>query len=154
MLNTNTYQRFRAIAIRRLDLIENGGEGAVLTITRKTSAYNPVTKRVETVEVVYTTSGLRNNYKMYDWKNSSIQDTDVNFYIHPISTTMQPDSEWTPSAGETEEDRPLVEVSLDTPEITPTDVIGFLGEEYTVINTRPWNHAGILIGYKVQARVM
>lgn len=152
----NTYEKFRSIASKRLALISAGGLGSVLSITRKTSQYNPDTKRVETTEIVYVTSGLRNNFKLYDWKNSSIQDTDVNFYIHPVCSTMVPDPDWVPDVdlGETEADRPLIAQEQDTPEVTPTDVIEFLNDKYTIVNTRPWDHAGILIGYKVQARVM
>lgn len=152
----NTYQKFREISTRRLALIEDGGLGSVIKITRSITQYNPITKRTETVTTEYVTSGLKINFKVYDWKNSSIQDTDVNFYIHPVSTTLVPDSDWIPDTdvGETEADRPVIEQSVDTPSPLPTDVIEFLGEKFTVIITRPWNHAGILIGYKVQARVM
>lgn len=152
----NTYEQFRQISTKRLALIEDGGLGSVLKIVRSTTQYNPVTKRVETVTVEYVTSGLKINFKIYDWKNSSIQDTDVNFYIHPVSKTTTPDPDWIPDVdqGETEADRPMIEQTVDTPEALPTDVIEFLNQKFTVIITRPWNHAGILIGHKVQARVM
>jgi len=156
MLATNTYQRMRGMTERRLALIEDGGLGSELVIKRKVSQYNPTTKRTETTETVYTTSGLRNNYRLFDTKNTSIQDTDVNFYVHPVCKIKVPDPDWVPDVdlGETEADRPLIDQEIDTPQLQPTDVITFLATNYTVVNSKPWNHAGVLIGYKVQGRVV
>lgn len=152
----NTYDRFRAMAIRRLGLISEGGLGAPLIVSKIRMQYNPRTSENEEIVISsFTTSGLRNNYRRFDIDGTLIKETDVNFYVSPICTTEVPDPDWVPDieAGETEEDRPSITVEQDTPDISTTDEITFQNVKYKVITVRPWNHAGILIGYKVQGRV-
>lgn len=152
----NSPERFRNIVMRRLGLLDNGGIGTEIKVTVKTSTYNPRTSKTEVTEEEFLTSGIRMNYKLYDLKNTSIQDTDVQFYISPTSTKSVPDPEWEPDEdlGETEDDRPLITITVDTPQLDPTYTIEILDKKYTVVNCHPWNHSGILIGYKAQGRVV
>jgi len=151
----NMYDRMRAMVIRNLSLLEQGGHGSELLISRTVTTHTPGTGTVTKVTTVYKTTALRNNYRNFDLTNSSIKETDVNFYVSPVATTEVPDPDWVPDVGlgETELDRPLIEVQVDTPELTTVDKLDFLGKKYTAINVRPWNHAGVSIGFKVQGRV-
>lgn len=150
----NTYDRFRAMAIRRLSLVSDGGLGAPLLITRKESTYNVNTSKTEFISTVFNTTGLRNNYRRFDIDGTLIKETDVNFYISPICTITTPDPNWIPDVGQTEDDRPSILVEQDTPSILSTDEITFDSVKYKVITVRPWNHAMISIGFKVQARTV
>lgn len=151
----NTYDRFRAMAIRRLSLVSEGGLGEVIQITRKIGQqYDPDTSTTVQIFEVYKSTGLRVNFRRFDIDNTLVKENDVNFYISPLATQDIPDPDWIPDVGETEADRPTITVSLDTPAIQTTDVIEFLGVKYAVINVRPWNHAGVSIGFKVQGRVV
>lgn len=164
----NMYDRMRAMVIRNLSLLEQGGHGSELLISRTVTTHTPGTGTVTKVTTVYKTTALRNNYRNFDLTNSSIKETDVNFYVSPVATTEILDPEWSPlyagderwyagdpeaPVNETEEDRPLIDVGVDTPEPTTVDKLEFLGNKYTVVNVRPWNHAGVSIGFKVQGRV-
>lgn len=150
----STSARFRAMAIRRLGLEGDGGVGSSLKLIKRESTYDPMTSKTVITEDVFNTSGVCINYKHYDLKNTSIQDTDIQFYVSPVCTKTIPDPDWVPEEGQTESDRPNIEESMDTPEITPAHIVEFLGKEYTVVNSKPWDFSGLLIGYKVQARVV
>lgn len=144
----NMFDRMRAMVIRNLNQL-----GEELEIRRTVSTYDPATSSTVKVTTVYKTLALRNSYRNFDLRDSSIKETDVNFYVSPAALTPLPDPTWVAGEGQTEEDRPLVDTPVDTPELTTVDSLLFLGKLYTTINVRPWNHSGVSIGFKVQGRV-
>ena len=151
----NTYDRLRAMVIRNLKLTSEGGLGTELVIKRTVTTKVPGSGTVTKVTTEYKTTALRNQYRNFDINGTTIKETDVNLYVSPICTTELPDPDWVPDVdlGETEADRPLIDTVVDTPELTTQDVLEMLGKKYTTINVRPWNHAGVSIGFKVQGRV-
>ena len=147
----STSARFRAMAIRRLGLEGDGGVGNSLKLIKRESNYDPTTSKTVITEEVFDTSGVRINYKHYDLKNTSIQDTDIQFYVSPVCTKTIPDPDWVPEEGQTESDRPNIEESGDTPEITPAHIGVFFFKGYTVVASKPLYFSGLVIRYNVHA---
>jgi hypothetical protein len=127
----NTYDRLRAMTIRRLG-IGRGGLGAAAILTRKVEGtYNPKTGKVEGgIREVHRGSAVRVEYKNWAYKDTSILKDDFQLYLSPV-----------------------LQDSV-TPMITPLkdDVIDFLDESYKVITVVAWNNAGIDCGWKLQMR--
>ena len=150
----NPYQRFRNMTTRRLALVEDGGYGEeLIVVTNVRQSYDTETSSAVITGTEYKGSGLKINFKQYHITNNLVKQDDVNFYISPIAKITVPDEDWIPDEDQTEEDRPDIEVEVDIPPITSADFIIFQNVKYSVVNSKPWNNAGVLMGYKVQGRV-
>lgn len=123
------YNRFYNMALRRLS---SNGLGSPIKITREgESSFDPTTGEVTTNKVEVNTSGIKMNVKEHLVDGELILATDVLFYVSP----------------ETDE-------GGSVPLILSADQVEFSGRGYVVVDVRPWDFEGIIIGQKVHARVM
>lgn len=124
------YNRFYKMALKRLSTGANG-VGIPIKITRGGDPTIDVTTgEVVSVESIINTSGIKMAIKQYLIDNDLILNSDVNFYISP------------------EDDDGVAIPMLD-----PTDLIEFSGVTYVIIDSKPWDFNGVLIGQKVHARL-
>ena len=124
------YDRAKATATRMLAPRSKGGKGAELTLTRKVSgSYDPVTGKPSVSISVYAGSGFRDTFELKNIDGTLIRRGDVKLLVSPVQLT-----------GE------------DMPRPTETDTIIFDGTTYTVVSVEPWDYAGVLVGFEVQAR--
>lgn len=108
-----------------------GGLGSVIKIVREgESTFDPSTGEVVNDGGEITTTGIKMSIKQYLIDNETILNSDVHFYISPEDS-----------------------LGVSVPALDPIDTIEFNGEVYSVVNSKPWDFNGILIGQKVQARV-
>lgn len=124
------HDRLRNMTIRQLGLGPKG-KGAPATLNKVTEGvFDPETSTVVGGGIVsHDGSGLRVNYKSFDYRDVTIQHDDFRLYLCPV----------------------LVDGS-DCPAPSIEDTINFDGDLYKVINIEPWNAAGVVCGWKLQMR--
>lgn len=118
------YDRARELALRQL-APRPAGKGAPLRIVRTVPGVrDPATGTNGPATVTnYDGSGLRTAYNIKDVDGTQVKHTDARMLVSP-----------------------------DMPEAKPGDKLIFDGKTYTVVNCTPWNYAGLVCGYVVQAR--
>lgn len=122
------YNRFYKMALKHLGA---SGLGSAIKIVREgESVFDPSTGEVVNSGLEITTTGIKMSIKQYLIDNETILNSDVHFYISPEDS-----------------------LGVAVPVLDPIDTIEFNGEVYSVVNSKPWDFNGILIGQKVQARV-
>ncbi len=128
--NMGLHDRLRNMTIRQLGLGPKG-KGAPAKLHKITEGeFDPETSSMVGGGVAdYDGSGLRVNYKNYDYKEVTINHGDFKLYLCPV----------------------LVD-GTDTPEPLIGDTITFEDDLYKVINREPWNAAGVVCGWKLQMR--
>ena len=124
------HKRMRNMVIRNLGT-GRGGQGVPLyfkhTIPGK---YNPKTMKTEgATEVVRVGSGVRVNYKQYNYTDTTIQTGDFQIYMSPIDDKG---------------------VDFDRPNMN--DTLTFLGETVRIISVTPFNDNGENCGWNLQVR--
>lgn len=93
--------------------------------------FNPETGEVEEqAPTVVNTTGVRMSVKQYLVNNDIVLSDDVNFYVAPEDVNGCP---------------------VKHPD--PTDVIEFADMTYVIKDIKPWDFSGMVIGYKIHARV-
>lgn len=124
------YDRAKASATKMLAPRSKGGKGLELSLIRVTAGeYDPeVGGGSETVEQ-FEGSGFRESYRLQDVDGSLIKQGDIRILISPV----------------------LLD-GVDTPKPVSQDKVVFDGETYTVLHVDPWDYAGIVVGFSVQAR--
>lgn len=124
------YDRARATAIRMLAPRSAGGKGLEMTLTRTVAGeYDPAIGGSSSTTTDYTGSAFRDTYENKDVDGTLIKAGDVKFLVSPAL---------------------LDGSAMPTP--TTTDTILFDGQRFTVASVKPWNYAGLDIGFEVQAR--
>lgn len=104
--------------------------GADLALTKVvTGEYDPDIGGGSQTSTTYAGVGLRETYRNRDIDGSRIKAGDVKLLIAP-----------TLKAGGA------------MPAPLPQDTITFAGSTYTVQNCDPWDYAGVVVGFSVQAR--
>lgn len=127
---SDIYDRAKATASRQLAPRSRGGKGLELTLRRIVSGeYDPETGTSPSTTTDYAGSGLRQSYDLKDVDGTLILAGDVKFLVSPV----------------------LLDGS-DTPEPQTLDIVLFDGQQYTVQSVKPWNYAGLAVGFEVQAR--
>ena len=124
------YDRAKASAARMLAPRSSGGKGFALRLTKVTAgAYNPATGSSTNTTTNYDGSGFRQDYKLDDIDGTMARQGDVKFLVSPLLINGN-----------------------DMPEPADGDSITFDGSTYSVISVKPWNYAGLAVGFEVQAR--
>lgn len=122
--------RLRAMVIKNLAPAPKGS-GVALSLTQETEGvYDPETStflpgKIET----YVGSGLRVNYKTFDFKNTAIEYGDFKIYLSPI----------------------LADGS-ETPKPSTGDVVVIGESKATVVNLEAWDSNELACGWKLQMR--
>lgn len=114
-----------------LALRSKGGKGAEVTIVKtipSSGGYEPGKPLVPS-ESRFVTSGVRIGYENNEIDGTRILAGDVKILVSPVLLS-----------------------GSDTPDCSAGDVVEFLGQSYTVVNSKPWNYAGLPVGAEVQAR--
>ncbi|ANA49257.1 hypothetical protein PMW_132 [Pseudomonas phage phiPMW] len=124
------HERMRNMVIRQLGM-GKGGKGSPLTMTVKGSGvFNPATGKVERQpDTVVTGSAVRVNYKVYSYKDETIQQGDFQLYISPILITGD-----------------------ECPTPVPEQRMTFNNKPVTIVRVEPFNDNTMNCGWKVQAR--
>lgn len=120
--------RLRAMVIKNLSL---KGAGTKVTLVKQTKGvFDPGTSTlIPGKEERYSGSGLRLNYKTFDYKNTAIEYGDFKIYLSPQ----------------------LID-GTECPRPTTGDKL-IIGEETaTVVNLERWNSNELECGYKLQMR--
>lgn len=124
------YDRGRALAVRMLAPRSKGGKGAEMTLQRRQQgAYDPIAGGSPTVTVSHQGSAFRDTYEQKDVDGTRIKQGDVKLLVSPAKLD-----------------------GSDLPEPTTQDQVLFGGKTYTLIAVKPWNYAGMDVGFEVQAR--
>lgn len=120
--------RLRAMVIKNLS---PKGAGVAMTLTKTTgSVFNPGTSSVTPGTTTnYLGSGLRVNYKAYEYKNTAIEYGDFQVYLSPV----------------------LLD-GTDCPRPATGDKVIIGAESATVVNLERWNSNELECGYKLQMR--
>ena len=120
----------RAMVIRNLAPAPKGSGVALQLVKEVEGAYDPETSAVIPGRTeVYEGSGLRVNYKTFDFTNTAIQYGDFKVYLSPILINKQ-----------------------ETPPPLTGDVIVIGGERATVLNIEAWDSNELACGWKLQVR--
>jgi len=127
---TDIYDRAKASAARMLAPRSKGGKGLEMTLRRVTSGeYDPETGTAgETVEE-FRGSAFRDTFDQADINGTTIQQDDVKFLVSPVLLN-----------------------GMDMPKPGQGDSILFDQIKYAIVNVKPWNYAGLAVGFEVQAR--
>lgn len=124
------HDRLRNMTIRQLGL-GSGGKGAPATLNKVVEGvFNPETSSIEGGG--YSTfygSGLRVNYKSYDYRDTTIEHGDFRLYFSPV----------------------LVD-GTDSPTPAIDDTVEFDNNLYKVVNLETWKAADVVCGWKLQLR--
>lgn len=124
------YDRARATAIRMLAPRSKGGKGLEMTLTRTVMGeYDPNIGGASSTTTNYDGSAFRDTYSLRDVDGSLIKSGDVKLLVSPELLN-----------------------GSDTPTPETVDKILFDSTLYTVQSVKPWNYAGLDIGFEVQAR--
>ncbi|WP_256806842.1 hypothetical protein [Pseudomonas kurunegalensis] len=124
------YDRSRALAVRMLAPRAKGGKGAEMTLQcRQQGAYDPVAGGSPTVTVSHFGSAFRDTYAQRDIDGTRIKLGDVKLLVSPEKLD-----------------------GTELPVPTTQDRIIFDGKTFTLIAVKPWNYAGLAVGFEVQAR--
>lgn len=124
------HDRLRNMTIRQLGLGPKG-KGAPATLNKVSEGvFDPETSSMIGAGVTaHNGSGLRVNYKSFDYKDTNIIHGDFRLYLCPV----------------------LVD-GTDCPEPQREDTINFDNDLYKVLDIEPWNAAGVVCGWKLQMR--
>lgn len=127
---SDIYDRAKAMAARQLAPRSRGGKGLEMTL-RKTTAgeYDPEIGTSTDTTVDYAGSAFRQEYDLKDIDGSLVKAGDVLFLVSPL----------------------LLD-GTDTPEPMTLDIILFDGQQYIAQTVKPWNYAGLAVGFEVQGR--
>lgn len=124
------YDRSRKLAVRMLAPRDKGGKGAEMTLQRlQQGPYDPEAGGSTTVTVEHHGSAFRDTFALRDIDGTVIKQGDVKLLVSPEKLD-----------------------GSDLPEPTTQDRILFDGKTYTVIGVKPWDYAGLAVGFEVQAR--
>lgn len=124
------YDRARATAIRMLAPRSKGSKGLEMTLTRTVAGeYDPEAGGATSTITDYLGSAFRDTYSNSDIDGTLIKAGDVKFLVSPALLDGSP---------------------MPTP--ATTDTILFDSQRFTVESVKPWNYAGVDIGFEVQAR--
>lgn len=124
------YDRSRALAVRMLAPRAKGGKGAEMTLQRRQQGpYDPEAGGSTTVTVEHLGSAFRDTFALSDIDGTLIKQGDVKLLVSPEKLD-----------------------GSDLPEPTTQDRILFDDKNYTVIGVKPWDYAGLAVGFEVQAR--
>lgn len=124
------YDRSRKLAVRMLAPRDKGGKGAEITLQRRQQGpYDPEAGGSTTVTVEHRGSAFRDTFALRDIDGTVIKQGDVKLLVSPEKLD-----------------------GSDLPEPTTQDRILFDGKTYTVIGVKPWDYAGLAVGFEVQAR--
>lgn len=127
---SDIYDRAKATAARMLAPRSSGGKGLALTLRSVTQGeYDPDVGTSSEVVVEHAGSGFRQNYELKDIDGSLVKSGDVLFLVSPV----------------------LLD-GTDTPTPSTQDKVVFDGATYNVVDVKPWNYAGLAVGFEVQAR--
>ncbi|MCO7546170.1 hypothetical protein [Stutzerimonas nitrititolerans] len=124
------YDRSRALAVRMLAPRSRGGKGLEMALIRTIEGdYDPVTGGTSTTTDQYDGSAFRDIYRQDDIDGTYIKQGDVKLLVSPAQLN-----------------------GADMPEPGTQDRIQFDGGAYTIVSVKPWNYAGLTVGFEVQAR--
>lgn len=127
---TDIYDRAKRAAARLLAPRSLGGKGLEMTLRRTTTgAYDPATGGASVTTADYTGSAFRDSYSRAEIDGTLIRADDTKLLLSPIQLD-----------------------GTDLPEPAAQDKIIFDGSEYSIVTVRPWNYAGLAVGFEVQAR--
>ena len=122
------HKNLQAMTIRQLGLKGNGIPAILHKETE--GVYNPNTGMVEGGGLVdYAGSGIRVNYKSFDYRDLTIVHGDFRLYLSPQLQDGSP---------------------CPTPEIG--DTVSFDDDLYKVVNFETWKAAHLECGWKIQVR--
>lgn len=122
------HERFRAMTIRQLGLKGNGIPAVLHKETE--GVYNPSTGFVEGGgSVDYEGSGIRVNYKTFDYRDLTIAHGDFRLYLSP-----------------------QLQNGNDCPAPENGDTVTFDNDTYKVINFETWKAGHLDCGWKIQLR--
>lgn len=125
------YDRSKKLAIRMLSPRKKGGKGLECKLIKITTGdYDPETSSESVTETVYDTSAVRTNYDLKNIDGTNIQANDVLFLVSPVQLNRQ-----------------------DMPVINETDKFIFDSTRYSIISVKPWNYAGLNVGFEIQGRL-
>ena len=127
------YDRGKALAKRLLAPRSQGGKGAPLSVTHvERGEYDPSTGDTSgDVRTMYLGSAFRDSYNRNDIDGTLILVSDVKFLVSPV----------------------LLVSGGDMPAPQLGDDMLFEGTRYKVHNVKPWDNAGLVYGFEVQARL-
>ena len=125
-----TYKRFEKMIKKHLGLDGLGGE---IIVSRNVGdpVYNPELGELVQEKVTQKGSAIRMSAKQKHFKDETVLSDDVNFYMQA-------------------ED--IHGCRMITPNVL--DEIEFAGSKYVVVTASPWDFNGMLLGYKIHARVV
>jgi hypothetical protein len=127
---TDIYDRAKATAARLLAPRSQGGKGLELTLRRTVPGeYDPETGTSTDTTTDYAGSGLRDSYDLKDVDGSLVKSGDVKFLVSPLLLN-----------------------GADMPEPKTQDKVLFDGDTYNVESVKPWDYAGLAVGFEVQGR--
>lgn len=125
------HDRGRALAVRLLAPRSRGGKGLEMALIRTTEGpYDPDTGTAGQTETPYQGSGLRDTYEAAEVDGALIRQDDAKLILSPVTLD-----------------------GIDLPDPESGDQIDFDGSRYQVVSVKPWNYAGVDIGYEVQGRL-
>lgn len=125
------YDRSKKLATRMLAPRNKGGKGLACQVVQTVEGeYDPTLGGAPETVTTIDTSAVRTNYANKDIDGSNIKSDDVLFLVSPVQLT-----------------------GIDMPVISTSDKIIFDGNTYTIITAKPWNYAGLNIGFEIQGRV-
>lgn len=122
--------RLRAMVIRNLAPAPKGS-GVVLSLVQETEGeFDPGTSTVLPGRIdTYIGSGLRVNYKTFDFKNTAIEYGDFKVYLSPVLANGD-----------------------ETPKPSTGDVIIIGDTKSTIVNLEAWDSNELACGWKLQMR--
>ena len=124
------YDRSRALAVLMLAPRSKGGKGLELMLERTIEGeYDPVTGGSESVTTEFHGSAFRDSYQQDDIDGTYIKQGDAKLLVSPEQIN-----------------------GADMPTPETQDRLLFDGQVYAVISVKPWNYAGLTVGFEVQAR--
>lgn len=124
-----TYKRFEKMIKKHLGLDGLGGE---IVVSRNVGdpVYNPELDELVQEKVTQKGSAIRMSAKQKHFKDETVLSDDVNFYMQAEDING---------------------CRMVTPNVL--DEIEFAGSKYVVVTSSPWDFNGMLLGYKIHARV-
>lgn len=127
---TDIYDRAKATAARQLAPRSSGGKGMPIALTLdEEGEYDPATQSAPITSTVHQGSGLRDSYAIRDIDGTLIRADDVRFIVSPV----------------------LLD-GTDAPNLTTAYKLTAGGVTYSIVNVKPWDYAGLVVGFEVQAR--
>lgn len=128
---SDIYDRSLALATRMLAPRSEGGKGLLAEFkVSATGEYDPATGTAPVVDTTYTGSAFRDTYERSEIDGTRVLASDVKFLVSPVLLS-----------------------GATTPPLNPQYKIMFDGDTYTIISVKPWNYAGLNVGFEVQGRL-